>query len=80
MNDTLQHGKEQGKLGIDEITRLMGTQLNLLQEEEKKQEEEKRDEEKSCPGCGRPLHKFHDCQINPIAEPAKRSKRDSGTR
>jgi hypothetical protein len=24
-----------------------------------------------CPGCFRPLHKFHNCEINQVAEPGK---------
>jgi hypothetical protein len=25
-----------------------------------------------CPGCFRPLHKFHNCEINPFADPVKK--------
>lgn len=42
MNEVLQVGKDQGQLGISEITRLMGTQMNLLQEEERKHEEQQK--------------------------------------
>lgn len=42
MNDVLQIGKDKGALGINEITRLMGTQMNLLEEEGKKHAEQQK--------------------------------------
>ena len=24
-----------------------------------------------CPKCGRPLHRFHDCELNPVARPGQ---------
>lgn len=37
LNDIFQDAKEKGKFGIDDLFRVMGTQLQLLQEEERRE-------------------------------------------
>lgn len=27
------------------------------------------DHPKRCPKCGRPMHRFHHCELNPVADP-----------
>lgn len=64
-----------GKLTLGDLFEVVGQQLN-----EKEEESEEREEE-TCPDCGRPMHRFHHCELNPVANPQpkrpKRQKRDT---
>ena len=42
-----------------------------LQEKAAKKVAAKNKELGICEKCGRPLHKFHDCELNPVADPGK---------
>lgn len=60
-----------GNLTIGDLFEVVGQQLN--EKEETKREEK----EETCPDCGRPMHRFHHCELNPVANPQpKRSKRN----
>lgn len=52
-----------GSLTIGDLFEVVGQQLN---EKEEKKDERK---EETCPDCGRPMHRFHHCELNPVANP-----------
>ena len=69
--NTFQTYKDRGgKFGAGDLVKLMASKVAEAVE----QEEGKNDEKKTCPDCGRPWHKFHDCQLNPVANPTKQKR------
>lgn len=59
-----------GKLTLGDLFEVVGQQLN--------EKEEVKREEETCPDCGRPMHRFHHCELNPVANPEpKRQKRNT---
>lgn len=59
-----------GKFGVGDLVKLMASKVAEAVE----LEEGKNDEKKTCPDCGRPWHKFHDCRLNPVANPTKQKR------
>jgi len=51
--------KAKGKFSVVDLFQMIGEEMESLQEMESK----------TCPKCGRPMHKYHDCVLNPVANP-----------
>lgn len=67
----IQMNKEKGKnIGFKDVFWVLGSKLDELV----KDESEYKEKEKICPECGKPLHKFHNCLLNPTAEGRKNEK------
>lgn len=69
--ECLQAAKDEGKLGNDILWRLLGKQQKL---NERNKKEEKPTTDKKCSKCGKLMHKFHHCELNPTAIPKKEKK------
>jgi hypothetical protein len=66
ISDTFQTALDKGSLEISDLMKFMGKQLELIEEEEK---ERKGVKQETCLKCGKPMHQFHDCALNPTATP-----------
>lgn len=66
--------KEKGiTLSIVDLFTMIGEEMEEMKNEVV-QEEEINKGENLCPKCGLPLHKFHNCELNPTAEGKGNSK------
>jgi len=71
ISNTFQTIKDKGgRFGVSDLVKLMASKVAEALE----LEEDKNDEKKTCPKCGRDLHKFHDCELNPVAKPTKQKR------
>jgi len=52
--------EEKGKtFSVVDLFHMIGEEIESAQQEEKD----------TCPKCGRPMHTYHDCVLNPVANP-----------
>ena len=65
MKDFIAIHQSKGSLTLSDFFAVMGKQVGQQLEEIQKEEIQ----EKTCPKCGKPVHKFHDCNLNPTATP-----------
>ena len=76
MSNTFQMAIDKGSIDFSDLMKLMGKQMELIENEEK---ERKNFKDGSCLKCGKPMHKFHDCVLNPTAVPTDRKERQCTT-
>lgn len=62
VSETFQVALDKGSLQISDLMKVMGKQIELIEDEEKEMKG-------TCSKCGKPIHKFHDCTLNPTATP-----------
>lgn len=70
--ELMEEAKREGKMDIEMLRKLMGAQMEKAEQIEElkvKGETQHEETEKKCPDCGRPWHRFHNCEINPVANP-----------
>lgn len=59
--------RARGRVTFADLFHVIGEEMDKIQDEVV-QEEEINKGENLCPKCGLPLHKFHNCELNPTAE------------
>jgi len=59
--------RERGSATFADLFHVIGEEMDKIQNEVV-QEEEINKKENLCPKCGLPLHKFHNCELNPTAK------------
>lgn len=65
--------REKGSATFVDLFHMIGEEMDKIQNEVV-QEEKINKGENLCPKCGLPLHKFHNCELNPTAEGRKNAK------
>ena len=59
----IRKAQERGKVTVADLFSVIGAQFEKMEQLPD-----------ACPDCGRPMHKFHNCTLNPTAEGRKDEK------